>query len=136
VAADDGVRLLALIVLHGDGRAQADVARRGAFDLDSIAQEHGQVLDPPFEDRLLLARRFVFGVLPEVAEFTGGGDSGDDDRPLYAGELLELGADADDAARGEVDGAAHDRGCLRMSREEGQWARQSDRWRATCLRSP
>jgi len=80
----------------------SSVGRRGSFDLDGIAQERGQAVDPPLEDRLFLARRFVFGVLPQIAELAGGSDSGDDDRPLHAGELLELGADAGDAARGEV----------------------------------
>ena len=92
VGADDRVGDGLAVVVDGHHRPEPDPrAGRRRLDDDRRPQPGLDRLDPPLEERLLLAGGVVLGVLLEVAVLLGGPDPGDDLRALDPGQLVELG---------------------------------------------
>ena len=76
-----------------DRRAELDpVAARELADVDHFGPRQlvFNLFDSAFDERLLLARRVVLGVLAEVAVLAGGPNGLDDRRTLYALQMDKL----------------------------------------------
>src|SRR5262249_14304397 len=87
--------LLAALVLEQNGRREGDaVARRRRIDDLGGADLALELGDAALDERLLLARRVVFGILGEVAVGPGLGDRLGDGVPVDALEAIELVAQA------------------------------------------
>ena len=61
------------------------------FDHDRVLDHLLELLDSAFQERLLLASRFVVRVLGQVAELASGLDALDDFGPAPVGQLGEFG---------------------------------------------
>ena len=81
--ADDRERLLAVLALDRDGRADLDVVGRVVLvDDRGVLDQRLERLDPALDERLLVLGVLVLGVLGEVAVFLGVVDPRGDLGPL------------------------------------------------------
>ena len=102
VGADDRVGDGLAVVVDGHDRpSPTREPATGASTMTAERKPRLDRLDPPLEERLLLARGVVLGVLLEVAVLLGRPDAGDDLRALDQGQLVELGAQPRLAVRGQ-----------------------------------
>ena len=101
--ADDGERLLALVALDDDLRADADAVAVRLLDDRRVAQLQLERGDAALQERLLLLGVLVLGVLGEVAVELRLVDARSDARPVDGDELVKLGLELLEALGGEVD---------------------------------
>ena len=103
--ADDRERLLAVVALDLDGRADLDVVGRVVLvDDRGVLDQRLERLDPALDERLLVLGVLVLGVLGEVAVLLGVVDPLGDLGPLDGDHLVELRAELLEAVLGEVGG--------------------------------
>src|SRR5207253_2315955 len=106
--ADDHERLLAILALDGNRRADLDVVARVVLvDERGVLDERLERLDPALDEGLLVLGVLVLGVLGQIAVFLCVVDARGDLGPTNVRHLLVLGLELLEAFAGEIGWLVH-----------------------------